>query len=77
MGEGTLARKLPYSVADNWSFRSSAQHVRIDARLWFWKCTECLALGQVDVVLGIEEADAEAADEAFDVTMLSVEQQHP
>jgi hypothetical protein len=44
---------------------------------WFWKCTEGLALGQVDVVLGIEEADAEAADEAFDVTMLSVEQQHP
>jgi hypothetical protein len=40
-------------------------------------CTESLALGEVDVVLGIEEADAEAADEALDVAVLSVEQQHP
>jgi hypothetical protein len=34
-------------------------------------------LGEVDVVLGVEEANAEPTDEALDVAMLGVEQQHP
>ena len=84
MGLGTLARKLPYSVAESWSFRSSTTQHELETtvagsagggkrgRL----STKGLALSQVGVVLGIEEANSEAADEALNVAVLCIEEQH-
>ena len=38
--------------------------------------TKGLGLSKVGIVLGIQEADPEAADEALDIAMLSIEEKH-
>ena len=70
IGEGTLARKFPYSVAESWSFKSSESAILIAL------LTQGFALRQVEIVLRVKETDTETTDQAFEVAVLSIEVKH-